>query len=89
MARYVYKCDECNTHIEVTHKMTEEPWITCDDCSADMHRVPQGFSVQWAEGISPYKLGTRDPALMQALSNNNVAERRGKYFEKKEMRKND
>ena len=47
MARYVYGCSKNKGHerTEVVHSMGEDPTILCDECGAEMRRVPQAF--QW------------------------------------------
>ena len=45
MPVYIYGCNKDNSHPrqEISHRMSEEPTITCDDCGSLMHRVPQSM----------------------------------------------
>lgn len=39
MARYDYKCPQCNEVFEVEHPMSEKPTITCPTCGEVAQRV--------------------------------------------------
>ena len=39
MARYDYKCPQCETQVEVEHPMSEHPTIHCPSCGAEAQRV--------------------------------------------------
>ena len=41
MALYDYKCknSECDTVIEVSHKITESPEIKCEKCGSEMAKL--------------------------------------------------
>lgn len=45
MARYDYKCTDCDTVFEVEHPMSEHPLIHCPKCGAKAERVfsPSGI----------------------------------------------
>ena len=39
MPKYDYKCIQCDTIIEVSHKMSETPEIICEECGSLMQRI--------------------------------------------------
>jgi len=39
MPLYVYKCEKCNTSIEVYMHSSKEPHPKCEKCEAEMRRV--------------------------------------------------
>ena len=45
MARYDYRCPQCDKVFEVSHGMREHPVVTCPDCGATCARVfdPSGI----------------------------------------------
>lgn len=42
MPTYEYKCSQCNTVTEETHKMTEDVLVICDKCNEKKIRVVSG-----------------------------------------------
>lgn len=60
MPYYTYRCDKCNHEIEVTHKMSEKPDISCPNCKQLMYKAisPTSFSLKgecWAkDGYQPH-----------------------------------
>ncbi len=49
MPTYEYKCLACKHEIEIVHKMSESPEITCPECSNSVmvKKIGMGFSVQF------------------------------------------
>ncbi|MCH3968437.1 MAG: zinc ribbon domain-containing protein [Atopobiaceae bacterium] len=47
MARYDYRCPDCNATFEVEHPMSAHPTVTCPSCGAKAERVfaPSGISL--------------------------------------------
>lgn len=45
MATYVYGCSKDKQHKRKTvqHSMKDNPRVLCDECDAEMLRIPQGF----------------------------------------------
>lgn len=43
MPKYVYKCGECSSEMEIVHRIADCDMfvIRCKKCGAIMHRVPQ------------------------------------------------
>lgn len=39
MPTYVYRCQECNNHLEVIQKFSDAPLKTCPKCQGQLHRV--------------------------------------------------
>lgn len=39
MARYDYKCPQCETVFEVEHPMSERPKVVCPTCGTEAQRV--------------------------------------------------
>jgi putative FmdB family regulatory protein len=47
MPTYIYGC-KCGQRSEVVHGMTAVVAVSCPDCGAEMHRVPQLTRVNWS-----------------------------------------
>lgn len=45
MATYIYGCTKDKKHKRKTvqHNMNDNPRVLCDECGAEMRRIPQGF----------------------------------------------
>ncbi len=39
MPTYVYRCQQCNNHLEVIQKFSDAPLKTCPKCQGQLHRV--------------------------------------------------
>ena len=39
MPTYVYRCENCNDHLEVIQKFSDAPLKTCPKCQGHLHRV--------------------------------------------------
>lgn len=39
MPTYVYRCEECNNHLEVIQKFSDAPLKTCPKCQGHLQRV--------------------------------------------------
>ncbi len=39
MPTYVYRCEQCNDHLEVIQKFSDAPLKTCPKCQGHLHRV--------------------------------------------------
>lgn len=81
MPEYLYSCGK-HTQTE-THRMTENPVVTCRACGNAMHRRPQSVSVNW-NGLPPHLEGTRSTAVQNMIDN--APRRRDEYLKRKEKR---
>ena len=39
MPTYVYRCQQCNNHLEVIQKFSDAPLKVCPKCQGQLHRV--------------------------------------------------
>ncbi len=58
MARYDYKCPQCETVFEVEHPMSERPTITCPTCGEVAQRVFSATGIHF-EGHGFYNTDRR------------------------------
>lgn len=49
MPSYVYGC-ECGQVLDITHSITEDPDIECNNCDSMMRRIPQSTTVTFGSG---------------------------------------
>lgn len=40
MPIYTYRCSACDKKFDISHKITDNPVVTCPDCKKDCTRVP-------------------------------------------------
>lgn len=45
MARYDYRCTNCDTTFEVEHPMSAHPQVTCPSCGAPAERVFSTYGI--------------------------------------------
>ena len=62
MARYDYKCPNCNKVFEVEHPMSERPRVTCPDCGTEAQRVFSATGIHF-EGHGFYNTDARHKSV--------------------------
>ena len=86
MPKYVYKCNDCESHFEVYHGMSEDQ-ESCVLCSGvDLHRVPQMPHIKRQEASSGSKVGDE---VKRAIKENRAILKDGKEERKKDYYRDD
>ena len=84
MPKYVYRCDHCEKHFEISHSMMETQ-DCCIYCSMrDPHRVPQIPFIKREQTSQGSKVGDETKAAIEAnrvLLKDAKKEARGNYYD--------
>ncbi len=83
MPEYIYLCHNGHS-LSMNVRMFYTTGVMCE-CGLEMWRKPQRVSVNW-NGLRPSQ-GELAPAIKGLVDENNIAERRDKYWELKDARK--